>query len=250
MRSVAISFNQMAGELERQENLRRDMLADITHELRHPIHILQGNLQAMLDGVYDLNMEEIDRLLAQTQSLTALVDDLHELALAEARELPLLFQEIDLVPLVAESVDLFQTIASEKDVTIRIEIPDSPIFIQVDPDRIRQALGNLLGNALRYSPDGSEIHVATTLWDDFVFIQIQDSGIGISPEDLPRVFDRFYRGDTSRNRDLPGTGLGLPIAQALIHAHNGRITVESEGEGQGSCFTIILPLDTAGKGEI
>jgi len=243
MRSVARSFNQMVEELEHQELLRRNMLADITHELRHPIHVLQGNLQAILDGVYALDMQEIERMLEQTHTLATLVDDLHELALAESHELLLNKREIDLSALVVNTSEIFQTLAEEKGVRLHVDMPDERVVAQLDADRMRQALGNLLGNALRYTPDEGTISVTLIEAEHNCTIEIRDTGAGISPEDLPKVFDRFYRGDSSRNRNLPGAGLGLPIAQALIVAHGGEIAVESAGIGKGSTFRIKLPLD-------
>lgn len=242
MRSVASSFNQMAEKLEHQEELRRNLLADVTHELRHPVHILQGNLQAILDGVYPLSMDEIDRMLEQTHNLISLVDDLHELALAEAHELPLHKRAIDLVALVSDTSSLFQILADEKGVKLDVQLPGEALIVTVDPDRVRQALGNLLGNALRYTPEGGSIEVMLEIASRTCQIRIRDSGIGISAEDLPKVFDRFYRLDPSRSRDLPGAGLGLSIAQAIIQSHSGSITAESGGRGQGSTFTILLPL--------
>jgi signal transduction histidine kinase len=242
-RSVAVSFNQMASELEQQETLRQDMLADVTHELRHPVHLLQGSLQAILDGVYPLNMEEIDRLLEQTHLLTSLVDDLHELSLAEAHELPLYKQRTDMRALVIEMTEIFQPLTTPKAVTLKTEVPETPVYSLVDPDRIRQALGNLLSNALRYTPQEGAIKVSLTEGENSVLIKVEDTGTGISAENLPRVFDRFYRGDPSRNRGVPGTGLGLAIAQAIVQAHDGQIEAESQGINQGSVFTIRLPLD-------
>ncbi len=241
MRSVARSFNQMAAELERQESLRRNMLADITHELRHPVHILQGSLQAILDNVYQLDMVEINRLLDQTQNLAALLNDLHELALAEAHELPLDRQDTDLHQLVSMTVEMYQSFAAMQSVGFQVELPPAPVICHVDACRIRQALQNLINNALRYTPEGGEICVTMTSNLDTVAIGVKDTGAGIAPENLSRVFDRFYREDSSRNRQLPGTGLGLAIAQAIIQAHGGKIKVESAGANQGSRFTIELP---------
>lgn len=243
MRSVAISFNQMATELEYEETLRRNMLADVTHELRHPIHIIRGNLQAILDGVYSLSMEEIDRLLDQTQNLTTLVDDLHELALAEAHELPLHNQNTDMNALVVNAVELFQPLANLNKIRLTTEIPPETIQIDIDSARIRQALQNLLGNALRYTPRGGQVKVVLDRLDDIVSFQVQDTGAGIPPEDLDKVFDRFYRVDSNRDRDLPGTGLGLAVAQAILQSHDGSIEVESPGVDQGSTFTMILPIE-------
>jgi signal transduction histidine kinase len=241
MRSVARSFNQMAAELERQESLRRNLLADVTHELRHPIHILQGSLQAILDNVYQLDMAEINQLLDQTQNLAALVDDLHELAQAEAHELPLDRQDTDLRQLVSMTAEMYQSLAAMKAIEFQVELPLSPVICRVDASRIRQTLQNLINNALRYTPEGGKIRVIVTSGQEHVAIGVEDTGTGIAPENLSRVFDRFYREDSSRNRQLPGTGLGLAIAQAIIQAHGGEIKVESAGINQGSSFTIELP---------
>ncbi|MEW5870847.1 MAG: ATP-binding protein [Chloroflexota bacterium] len=243
MKSVAQSFNQMAVELQRQEELRRNMLADVTHELRHPVHLLQGNLQAILDGVYPLDMEEIDRLLEQSHQLAALVDDLHELALAEAHELHLDLQEADLTALVANSVEVFQPIAALKQVALKTRLPDTPLACQIDVARIRQLIQNLLGNALRYTPEGGEVLVVLRQSGQQALLTVHDTGMGIAAENLPRVFDRFYRADEARSRELPGTGLGLAIAQAIVQSHGGQILVDSAGLNQGSSFIVELPLE-------
>jgi two-component system sensor histidine kinase BaeS len=246
MQSVAESFNQMARELEHQQKLRRDMLADVSHELRHPIHVLLGSQQAILDGVYPLAMEEIDRLLEQTRSLSSLVDDLHELAQAEARELSLHMQKTNLSDLVYYTTEAFQPLALSGAIELNSEIPSSPVFALVDASRIRQVIQNLLVNAIRYTPEGGSIHVSLTdTGYDFVEISIRDTGIGIKPENIGAIFDRFYRDDSSRDRGLPGTGLGLAITKALVEAHGGRIEVQSPGVNLGSTFKIILPVNGA-----
>lgn len=241
MHSVAHSFNQMAAELERQESLRRNLLADVTHELRHPIHILQGSLQAILDNVYQLDMAEINRLLEQTQNLAALVDDLHELALAEAHELPLDRQDTDLRQLVSMTAEMYQSLAAMKSIEFQVELPPAPVMCHIDASRVRQALQNLINNSLRYTPEGGKISVTLAPGEQTVAVCVKDTGSGIASENLSRVFDRFYREDSSRNRELPGTGLGLAIAQAIIQAHGGEINVTSAGVNQGSSFTIELP---------
>ncbi|MDD5466552.1 MAG: ATP-binding protein [Anaerolineales bacterium] len=245
IRSVATSFNQMAAELERQETLRRKLLADVSHELRHPIHLIQGNLQAILDGVYPLNMEEVDKLLKQTANLTDLVDDLHELSLAEARELPLYTQPTDLVALLDATVQAFQPLASLKGIALLCQLPPEPLPVQADVGRLRQAVQNVLGNALQYTQQGGEIRMALARQGGWATLSVEDNGMGISAENLPRVFDRFYRADSSRNRNVYGTGLGLAIAQAIIQAHGGEIQAASRGVNQGSTFTIRLPIQEA-----
>lgn len=258
IQSAARAFNQMAEELCNAETLRRNLLADVTHELRHPLHILQGNLQAILDGVYPLEMEEIASLSDQTHHLTALVNDLHELAQAEAHQLPLHKQETDLAALVTNLVEAFEPVAANKEIHLQADLRIQPVARTVDADRIRQALANLMGNALRYTPQGGTVKVILDCIEGEASIRVQDTGRGISSEELPHVFDRFYRADASRNRDIPGTGLGLAIAQAVIQAHGGRIEAASPvqlsdalkpTEGlttqPGSAFTIFLPTDSS-----
>jgi signal transduction histidine kinase len=242
MRSAATAYNQMAGELERQESLRLNLLTDVTHELRHPVHILQGNLQAILDGVYPLSMEESGRLLEKTQGLAHLVNDLHELAQAEARQLPLFMQDTDLKKLVDHTVETFQSLVEEERIQLEVSLPAEGPVLEVDSDRIRQAFYNLLSNAVRYSPEGGDIQIALKEGDDSIQIAVQDHGIGIKAEELSKVFDRFYRADEARDRGVPGTGLGLAIAQAIVQAHDGQIDVYSAGLNQGSTFTIRIPV--------
>lgn len=243
MQSVAESFNQMAEQLEKGQKLRRDMLADVSHELRHPVHVLLGSQQAILDEVYPLTMEEINRLLDQTRSLTSLVDDLHELAQAEARELSLHKQKTNLSDLLYYTTEAFQPLAASGSIEINSEIPASPIYVLVDASRIRQVIQNLMVNAIRYTPEGGTIDVSLMEPENgFVRISIQDTGIGIKPENIGSIFDRFYREESGRDRGLPGTGLGLAITKALVEAHGGRIEVASPGINQGSTFSIILPV--------
>jgi two-component system sensor histidine kinase BaeS len=242
MRSLARSFNHMTSQLEAQETLRRNLLADVTHELRHPVHVIQGSLQAVLDGVYPLNMEEIALMYDQTQHLAVLVDDLHALARAEAHELPLYRQPTDVGALVQELTDAIAPLTDEKELKMRVTTPTPPVVLNVDPQRLRQVVQNLLSNAIRYTPNGGTIALTVTQVGDDTRITVQDTGIGIASDELPRVFDRFYRSDASRNRAKGGAGLGLAIAKAIAEAHGGTIAVESEGLNQGSRFTVRLPV--------
>lgn len=239
-RAVGHSFNQMAQELQRAESLRKNLLADVAHELRHPIHIVQGNLQAILDGVYPLEMQEIAGLVDETQQLAALVNDLHELAQTEAHQLPLFKQELDLVELTAKTVEAFQPLAAAQEIQLSLEIPPQAILVAVDADRMRQVLKNLLNNALQHTPAGGSVNVSLQRAGTGVEICIQDSGSGIEPEHLGHVFDRFYRADPSRSRQSGGAGLGLAIARAIIQAHGGEIEAQSEGKGRGSVFVVRL----------
>jgi signal transduction histidine kinase len=243
MVAVATAFNDMAAQLEQAESRRKSLLADVAHELRHPLHVLQGNLQAMQDGVYLMNEEEIERLLAQTHHLTVMVNDLHVLAQAEARQLPLHIQEVDIASLVKEVAADFQPFAQAHQVDLHVALLGTmPDTMLIDKARIRQAVQNLLDNALRHTPSGGQVSVSVRQVNGRVQIQVQDRGDGIAPEQLPQVFDRLYRGDPSRQRQGSSTGLGLAISKALVDAHGGTITAESGGVDQGSTFTIDLPL--------
>ncbi len=241
IRAVAESFNKMAADLQSAESLRRNLLADVAHELRTPLTVLQGNLQAILDDIYALDKSEVMRLHDQTRHLHRLVNDLHELAQAEAHQLLLHKQELDLKRLAQEAVDFFAPVAEEKGVTLRMGARANATPIQGDRARLMQVLQNLLNNALRHTLEGGAIEVAVAARAGGVEIVVRDTGEGILAEDLPHIFERFYRSGKARDRDSGGTGLGLAIVQALVQAHNGQVTVTSGGKGTGSRFVVWLP---------
>ncbi|MEM7119590.1 MAG: ATP-binding protein [Chloroflexota bacterium] len=238
--ALAISFNEMAERLDQSETLRRNLLSDVAHELRHPLHILQGNLTAILDGIYPMDEEEIGRLLTQTQHLTTLVNDLHELAQAEANQLVLHKQETDMGILVKETAVSFKPAADAKKVAVSVELLGALPTLHVDTNRLRQVLTNLFTNSLHYTQSGGKITVSVEEQQKRLEVRIHDTGAGITAENLPHIFDRFYRADNARNRS-EGTGLGLAIVKAIVEAHEGWITAESPGPNQGSTFIITLP---------
>jgi signal transduction histidine kinase len=241
--AVSTAFNNMAAQLEESETLRRNLLADVAHELRNPLHVLQGNLQAILDGVYPLTPEEVARLSDQTRLLIRLVDDLHLLAQAEAHQLLLRREPADIADLVKESAAAFRSLAAARQIQLRVELLGvMPEVVMVDVARMRQALQNLLANALRHTPDGGQITVAVERLGALIQIRVQDTGSGIKAENLPLVFDRFYRIDAARSRDSGSIGLGLSIVRAIVEAHDGSVSASSAGPNQGSTFTISLPL--------
>jgi signal transduction histidine kinase len=244
MIAVATAFNTMAAQLEKEESLRRNLLADVAHELRNPLHVLQGNLQAILDDVYPLNKGEIAHIYERTTHLTTLVNDLHDLAQAEAHQLSLNRQETELATLVKETTAVYQPIAAARGIELRVELLGALPRLAVDPGRMRQALDNLLHNALRHTADKGHIRlqVEQNVTKKEVIIRVEDDGAGMTSESLPYVFDRFYRSDSARSRDEGGAGLGLAITKAIIEAHEGEITAASDGVGKGSRFTIVLPL--------
>lgn len=242
LKAVARSFNEMAAALEQAEGLRRNLLADVAHELRTPLAVLQGNLRAILDEVYPLDQSEMARLYEHTRFLSRLVNDLHELAQAEAGQLPFNLQETDLAQLARAAAESFRPGADEKGVTLAFDLPAGTPAVSIDPARLTQVLQNLLANALRHTPAGGAITLRLEAHAQAIHLAVSDTGDGIPPEHLPYIFDRFYRTDSARSRDNGGAGLGLAIARAIIEAHGGRITVTSAGvPGQGSTFTIQLP---------
>jgi signal transduction histidine kinase len=241
IQSLALSFNQMAAQLETAESLRQNLLADVAHELRHPVHILKGNLQAILDDIYPLSKEEIARLVDQTNHLSALINDLHELAQAEAQQLAMHKQPTNIAQLVKDVTAVFKPAAAAKQIDLQVQLLGAMPTLEVDASRLRQVLHNLLDNGLRHTPKNGRIHVTVEQKETGLQIQVADTGTGIAPDELHHVFDRFYRGDSARSRERGSVGLGLAIVRAIIEAHDGRITVTSPGLGQGSTFTITLP---------
>mgnify|MGYP002712997681 CR=1 FL=1 len=243
VRAVAARFNEMADRLEKDEMLRRNLLADVAHELRNPLHIIQGNLQAILDDVYPLNKEEIVRLSDQTRLLTTLVNDLYDLSQAEAHQMVLHKGVVDMADLVKETAVSFKPAAAAQNISLQVELLGPTPYANVDAGRIRQAVANLLTNALRHTPEGGNIRVTVVQQEKLLQIIVKDSGSGIKPEHLPYIFDRFYRTDNARSRGKGGAGLGLPIAKAIVDAHEGEIQVSSTGEDQGALFEIRLPSE-------
>lgn len=244
IRDVSRAFNDMAADLQQAEGLRLNLLADVAHELRTPITVIQGNLQAILDDVYELDKAEIAHLYDQTRQLTHLVDDLRILAQAEAQQLPMEKNMIDFGALIAEIAMIYEPLAENQGIAIETEISEGLPSIRGDRTRLMQCLQNLLNNAIRHTPSGGIVSISLQWQADFLLLTVSDTGSGIESEHLPYVFERFYRADSARARQTGGTGLGLAITRAMIINHAGEITVESDGEGKGSRFFVKLPCIT------
>jgi signal transduction histidine kinase len=238
-------FNKMVGELERAEQQRRNLTADVAHELRTPLHIIQGNLEGLLDGVYQPTPEHINNTLDETRLLTRLVNDLQTLSLVETGQLPLHPARFLLADLIADLTSSFSSQAASRGIDLKTHTADPNQLITADYDRLTQVLSNLISNALRHTSEGGSISIETgSIAGEgrSVRISVKDTGSGIASEDLPFIFDRFWRGDRSRS-ERTHSGLGLAITRQLIHAHGGTIEVQSE-QGHGTTFTIELPQES------
>jgi two-component system OmpR family sensor kinase/two-component system sensor histidine kinase BaeS len=246
---VGQAFNEMMAALKEAETLRQNMVADVAHELRNPLSVLQGNLWAILNDAYPLEKAEISRLYDETRLLSRLVEDLRELALADAGELYLELRPTDVAQVICDTVDTLALAAEVQEVSLTAQLPDDLVPAQADPDRVAQVLRNLLVNALRHTPSGGSVTVSAAAKIEALEITIADTGEGIAPKDVPHVFERFWRADPARARSgvggegrlAGGTGLGLSVAQSLVKAQGGRIWVEST-PGEGTIFRFTLPL--------
>jgi signal transduction histidine kinase len=241
MRSLTRSFNAMTERLQSNEELRRNMLADVTHELRTPLTVIQGSLEGMLDGVYPLDRDRVESILNETRLLSRVIDDLRTLALSESGALKLQKESTDLGDLINQTVAAFQSQANTAGIALTTEIV-APQTIEVDPQRIREVLENLIANALRYTPRDGSVRIKCEPANQQVSVSISDTGQGIAAENLPHIFDRFYKGSDSR-----GTGLGLAIAKTLIAAHGGEIRAHSE-MNEGTTITFTLPIKNFASG--
>ncbi|WP_375514332.1 sensor histidine kinase [uncultured Nostoc sp.] len=240
LNGLGASFNRMAASLEGVEARRREVIGDMTHELRTPLTVVRGYLEELADGEIEASPEIYRRLAKETRRLERLVNDLQELSKAEAGYLPINIQRVNLRPLLESLVEKFTDQLLEDGPVLVLQCPSVLPPVLADIDRTEQVLVNLLGNAVRYTNEGSiTIRVGTEA--SFLWIAVIDTGIGIAPENLPHVFERFWRADQSRDRHSGGTGIGLTISRRLIELQGGQIQVESE-LGVGSTFRFFLPL--------
>jgi signal transduction histidine kinase len=239
LRALTDSFNHMADALERSDRERRAMLTDIAHELRTPLTVMRGRLEGIVDGVYPADVAHIAPVLEETYTLERLVDDLRTLTLAEARQLHFDLRPVDLGELAERAASLFDAEAQEKRVALAVKIEAGLECVSADPQRLAQVIGNLLSNALRYAPEGGRIELLVRRVTDGVELCVADDGPGVPEADLPRIFDRFWRGDKARTRATGGAGLGLAIARQLVEAQGGALSAHNNSAG-GLSVSLVL----------
>src|SRR5438105_4150604 len=234
----------MAERLAANETQRRQLLADVTHELRTPLTVIQGQLEGLIDGVYPRDDAHLEPILEETRVMSRVIDDLRILALAESGALALHREPTDVHVLLEDAVAPFRAPAESAAVSLEVAAPASLPQLDIDPVRVRQVFGNLIANALRYTPRGGTIAVSASAGDDGrIVMSVRDTGTGVAPDALPHLFERFYRSADSR-----GSGLGLPIARSLVVAHGGDISAASDGPGRGTTVRFSLPSIDASTG--
>ena len=235
MRALAHSFNTMTERLQNADRLRRDVMADVAHELRTPLSVLQGRLEGLIDGVYPRDDRQLSELLEETHVLSRLIEDLRTLALSDADALPLQKEPTNLVALVNDVVQSMRPEADRKSLLLAVNAADDATVVDLDPVRIREVLTNLLTNALRHTAAGRSVTISVKAEKGSAMVIVRDEGEGMSPEEVARMFDRFYKGERSR-----GSGLGLSIAKSIVTAHGGDITASSD-VGKGTTIQFRLP---------
>jgi signal transduction histidine kinase len=238
---LATSFNRMNAELVRSTELRRQMTADIAHELRTPVSVIMGHAEAVHDGVMAPSLESFEIIRDEVERLDSLIEDLRTLSRADAGELSIEFQLVPPVKLLEKVLAIHKQHAAQKNIAIQLQVESDLPEISADPGRLVQVLSNLVDNALLYTPEGGHVLISARVVAEGLEIRVQDSGPGIAENELERVFERFYRSDPSRQRNEGGSGLGLAIAKSIIEKHNGRIWAESK-PGEGTTLVIHLPI--------
>lgn len=239
---LSLSFNQMTLELEKAENLRKQLIGDIAHELRTPLATIKGSMEGLTDGVLPAREDTYHQVYQETERLQRLVDDLQDLNRVESGAIQLNLEKHPIKELIEITQRRLLRQFEEKGVVLELEIPDDLPTVSVDADRIGQVFINLLGNSLQYTPSGGVVTVVAEEKKDQLLVTISDTGIGISPQDISTIFTRFYRVDKSRSRAGGGSGIGLTIAKHLVESHGGTIWAESPGLGKGSAIKVLLPI--------
>jgi signal transduction histidine kinase len=244
--SLAASFNAMTGELRRLDEAKRRIIADSAHELRTPVTLIRGSLEAMIDGVFPMDLNTIRSVYDETMRLSRLIEMLRELELIDSGELKLSLGNIDVLPVLEKAASLFRTQAGEKDIVIEVEDRGATaLAVRVDVLRLDEVLYNLIENAIKYSPRGGKVDLTARREGPSVLISVDDSGPGIPRPEREKVFERFYRTDKSRAQDSGGRGLGLSIAYEIVKAHGGSIHIEDSPLGGASLVVTLSPAPSA-----
>lgn len=238
---LARNINRLATSLDQNLNARQQWLAEISHELRTPVAILQGELEGMIDGIIPVDDTAIASLHSESLRLSRLISDLHSLTLSDIGALDYQFESLDLVSLIAARCHAASSLSSAQDITVELSLPDEPLFVRGDRQRLEQLFDNLLQNSVRYTDPEGELKIALNQQDDGILISWEDSSPGVTDEQLPHLFDTLYRVETSRNRATGGAGLGLAIAKRIVDAHEGRISASQSPIG-GLSLSIRFPL--------
>jgi two-component system sensor histidine kinase BaeS len=240
VRQLALTLNELSTELKKQEDWRHHLMEDLTHELRTPLTSMLSQLEAMIDGIYEVDVEWLQQIYEELIRLTRLMTDMERLSEAEAARFTVSVKRVNMVKLAEQVYRNFLPMARNKGIRLRFNNPNVPCYAEVDRDKMVQVVSNIVSNAVKYTNDAGFITVGVDWQPEATIIYCEDTGIGIGPQDLPYVFNRLYRADKSRSRFSGGVGLGLSIAKALLEAHDGSIEVESE-LGIGSTFRITIP---------
>jgi histidine kinase len=241
LEDLARSFNAMAGALEGAEQRRIELIGDVAHELRTPVTVLQGYVEALADGVFPASAETWAKLTAETTRLSRLAEELQDLSRAQAGQLAVSVSAVSVGDAIRTAAGRLEPAFAEKGLHLEVLAAPDLGNVLADSERLVQVLSSLLSNALRYTPAPGTVSIAARRAGDGVEISVRDTGIGIAAEHLPHIFERFYRVDRSRSRASGGTGVGLTIARALVTAMGGTLRAESAGTGKGSTFTLVLP---------
>ncbi len=242
---LAGSFNSMAGKLEQVESMRRRLIGDVAHELRTPLTAIKGSMEGLADGVLPASKQTYEQVEAEADRLSRLVDDLQELSLVESGALSLQLGPVSVCDMAEILEKRLSAAYATREVSLEMDVPGSLPPVHADAERLLQVLTNLLNNALRYTPAGGKVTFSAEPRRQEMLMRVTDTGVGITAEHLPFIFDRFYRVDPSRSRQGGGSGIGLTIAKHLVEAQGGQIWSESAGEGKGSTFFFTIPLEKA-----
>jgi len=242
LQHLRIRINRMAFRLEQVEDMRKKLIGDIAHELRTPLTVIKGAMEGFVDGVLTPDSATFERLYRQADRLERLVDDLQELNYLEMGTLDMDFKAVDIEKFMGDFKQMMRIKFDHKGVNFKLDLPDEKLFVKADEDRLEQIMLNLLDNALRYTSIGGEVQIIVKNEREWAKISVKDTGVGITEEHLPHVFDRFYRVDESRARQDGGSGIGLTIVKKLVEAHKGEIWVESGGRDESASFSFTLPL--------